>query len=97
MLIYLNRTGFNGLFRLNGDGRFNVPAGRYARPRIFDPEHVFAISRILARRGLSIALAAFDRVVEEGAGGRLSLLRSALRAAVTDGAFHRLYRGAVHA
>jgi DNA adenine methylase len=69
MLIYLNRTGFNGLFRLNGDGRFNVPAGRYARPRIFDPEHVFAISRILARPGVSIRLAAFDAVLKKARPG----------------------------
>jgi DNA adenine methylase len=69
MLIYLNRTGFNGLFRLNGDGRFNVPAGRYARPRIFDPDHVFAISRILARRGVSIGLATFDDVLKKARAG----------------------------
>jgi DNA adenine methylase len=69
MLIYLNRTGFNGLFRLNGDGRFNVPAGRYARPRIFDPEHIFAISRVLARRGVSIGVAAFDRVMRKAQPG----------------------------
>jgi DNA adenine methylase len=65
MLIYLNRTGFNGLFRLNGDGRFNVPVGRYTRPRIVDRDHIFAISRILSRRGVSIALAAFDGVLKK--------------------------------
>src|SRR5918994_1733557 len=34
MLIYLNRTGYNGLFRLNASGDFNVPAGAYERPNI---------------------------------------------------------------
>ena len=47
MLIYLNRTGFNGLFRQNRDGAFNVPAGRYVNPRICDPDHL----RSVATRG----------------------------------------------
>jgi DNA adenine methylase len=38
MLLYLNRTGYNGLFRLNGRGGFNVPMGRYTRPRIVQAE-----------------------------------------------------------
>ena len=36
MLIYLNRTGYNGLFRLNASGEFNVPPGRYDSPRVPD-------------------------------------------------------------
>jgi DNA adenine methylase len=40
MLIYLNRTGFNGLFRVNASGAFNVPVGRYERPRIVDRDRL---------------------------------------------------------
>lgn len=49
MLIYLNRTGFNGLFRLNGSGHFNVPAGRYSNPQICDEENLRNVSAVLAR------------------------------------------------
>ena len=44
MLIYLNRTGYNGLFRVNARGEFNVPAGRYASLRICDADNL----RVLA-------------------------------------------------
>jgi DNA adenine methylase len=69
MLIYLNRTGYNGLFRLNRQGAFNVPAGRYADPRICDAEHVRSVARAFGASGVSINCAAFD-VTLSGAGAR---------------------------
>ncbi len=50
MLIYLNRTGFNGLFRLNASGRFNVPAGRYVNPQICDAENLRRAASALTGR-----------------------------------------------
>lgn len=48
MLIYLNRTGFNGLFRLNAAGRFNVPAGRYTNPQICDADNLRRVAGALS-------------------------------------------------
>lgn len=47
MFIYLNRTGYNGLFRLNARGGFNVPHGRYVNPRICDAENLRNVSAAL--------------------------------------------------
>jgi DNA adenine methylase len=63
MLIYLNRTGFNGLFRQNARGEFNVPAGRYVNPTICDPDHLRAVAAALGRRGVSIEQASFDETL----------------------------------
>jgi DNA adenine methylase len=67
MLIFLNRTGFNGLFRVNRNGAFNVPAGRYAAPRICDAEHVKAVAAALGSAQVSIECASFEQVLA-GAG-----------------------------
>ncbi len=37
-MIFLNKTCYNGLFRLNQKGEFNVPYGRYKEPKIYDPD-----------------------------------------------------------
>ena len=63
MLIYLNRTGFNGLFRVNSRGEFNVPAGRYARPMICDEANLYAWSAALRRPGVSMRVATFDEAL----------------------------------
>jgi DNA adenine methylase len=49
MFVYLNKTCFNGLYRVNRKGRFNVPAGRYAKPRILDPATLLAASHVLRK------------------------------------------------
>lgn len=71
MLIYLNRTGFNGLFRLNAAGEFNVPAGRYLRPRIFDPAHLEAVAAALSAPGVTLGLARFEAVLGRARAGDL--------------------------
>jgi DNA adenine methylase len=48
-MIYLNKTCFNGLYRVNKAGRFNVPWGKYKNPRIMDPDNFHACARVLNR------------------------------------------------
>ena len=69
MLIFLNRTGFNGLFRLNRSGGFNVPAGRYTNPRICDEAHLRSVAAALATPGVTIALQPFDRTLDDAGAG----------------------------
>jgi len=46
-MIYLNRTCFNGLYRLNKKGQFNTPFGRYKNPTICNEEKLQASSKVL--------------------------------------------------
>ena len=49
LFIFLNRTCFNGLYRVNSKGKFNVPHGKYANPRICDADNLHACSAVLQK------------------------------------------------
>jgi DNA adenine methylase len=69
MLIYLNRTGYNGLFRVNRRGLFNVPAGRHASVRICDAENLRRLSAALGARGTTLAVRRFEEALVDAAAG----------------------------
>ena len=60
MLVYLNRTGFNGLFRVNASGAFNVPAGRYDKPTIADREKLTRVAAALGSSHVRLSWGGFE-------------------------------------
>ncbi len=65
--IWLNRAGFNGLYRENRAGEFNVPVGRYAALSFPSREHFQAVSDLL--RGVELVEGTFDQVMGEASDG----------------------------
>lgn len=53
--IYLNRTCFNGLYRVNSQGQFNVPFGNYKNPRIVDENNLLNCSELLKNTEIKCA------------------------------------------
>jgi DNA adenine methylase len=60
--VFLNKTCFNGLFRVNSSGAFNAAFGRYDNPKISDPDNLVHVSYVLRRA--QILLCDFDEVIQ---------------------------------
>jgi len=65
--IFLNKTCYNGLWRVNSKGRFNVPFGKYKNPRICDEENLRAVSEVLKKK--IILHTDFENAVENASAG----------------------------
>jgi DNA adenine methylase len=66
--IYLNKTGYNGLYRVNSKGEFNVPFGRYKKkPRFCDPDNLRAVARVL--KGVKLEVGDFETVCKSASRG----------------------------
>jgi len=66
-LIYLNKTCFNGLYRVNSRGEFNVPMGRYKDPPILDERNLRAVSKALA--GVKLWVSSFRKTAKHARAG----------------------------
>lgn len=62
-MIYLNKTCFNGLYRVNKSGKFNVPFGKYTNPAILDENNLLACHKAL--QNIDLQVASFDQITPD--------------------------------
>jgi len=62
-IIFLNKTCYNGMYRENLKGKFNVPFGRYKNPKILDEKNILTVSKLL--QNVTITDYSFEKAVED--------------------------------
>jgi len=68
-ILYLNKTCYNGLFRVNSHGQFNVPFGRYKNPNILDEAALKAINKYLNNNKIDIFNTDFEEALKDAKKG----------------------------
>ncbi len=68
-IIFLNKTCYNGLFRVNSQGQFNAPFGNYKNPTLVDEIVIRAISKYLNQNNITITRLDFEEAVKEAKKG----------------------------
>jgi len=68
-IIYLNKTCYNGLFRVNSQGQFNVPFGRYKNPNFLDDAVLRAVNKYLNSNNITLLNQDFAEAVKDAKRG----------------------------
>jgi DNA adenine methylase len=63
--IFLNKTAYNGLYRVNSSGGFNVPYGDYKTVSFFEADNLRAISKVLGRKGVEVIWADYKEALKD--------------------------------
>lgn len=85
--IYLNKTCWNGVYRVNSSGIFNVPYGSPQTKPLVDPKNLHACSRLLRSRGVKLRVADFASVLDRAESGDLVYLDPPYVAAHSNNGF----------